>query len=566
MRLVLPIFIIIVSFIYGLPNLILSSKLGGNYTPFTLRGSPIARDETFAYAPEVNYILSGKFSLREVYAYEYADYPSPFLGETVPALLMAAITKVTGSLAKSFIVSDFIFPPVIFFGFFIFAKIFIKNNLLALSAAFTAVIARDLVAVIPYPWETLKYLTFAENQNYLLYFSRAFHPQISFVFFLGAVLMVFKTLEKPKSKTNLVTLGIFSGLTFYSYVFYWTLFAFFYIVFIIYLIFKKQLPIVKSFVISGLIALIIASFYMVDIYHFYQLSFTEDFITKSSLHNVPLPVTLLRYLAFATVFLLGVKKKDHNFAAFATLLFAGILITPVSKFIIGQDLETFHYLRRALMPFFTICLFTVAYFFLNKRRIIVNIAAIILVGITVLLGARTQIIATEKIQPNHVRNRDLESVMTWLEINTQKSQVIGSLDPDFSSLIPVYTKNKVFVPPTDRTIMPTYEGIEKYKILSELLGMTGEWQKQRLKDAASYFFVYQSYDQNRNLDQNSSRMMQAQAQVDELERNEKWKEKLNSYKLDYIVITPSETDLIRPNISYLNFKTSVNQYIVFKVK
>ena len=74
-KIVLALLIFLVSFIYGLPNIILNSKLKSNYTPFTLIGnSPIARDEVFAYAPEVNYILQKHLFLKEVYVFEYAGF------------------------------------------------------------------------------------------------------------------------------------------------------------------------------------------------------------------------------------------------------------------------------------------------------------------------------------------------------------------------------------------------------------------------------------------------------------------------------------------------------------
>ena len=73
-QLILSSLIILVSFIYGLPNIIMINKLGSDYNPLVISDkSPIARDEAFAYAPFVNYILKGNLFLKEAYVAEYAD-------------------------------------------------------------------------------------------------------------------------------------------------------------------------------------------------------------------------------------------------------------------------------------------------------------------------------------------------------------------------------------------------------------------------------------------------------------------------------------------------------------
>ncbi len=564
MKIILAILIVAVSLIYGLPNLILLHKYKNNYTPFTLKGSPIARDEAFAYAPEVRYELNNKSLLKEVYVEEYKDSPTPFMGETAPSAVLAIFAKLTGSLESAFIVADFILPPIFFVIFFKIAKLFIKNKYFALASAFVATISRDFITVLPYPAEIIKYLTVQENQNYLLYFSRAFHPQVSLLFLAAALLAVFSVVNK-QSILNIFLLGVSIGVLFYSYVFYWTLFGAFYALLCSYMIWKKEYKILNALVIGAALAIPIALPYLLNMIHFYSLDTINDFVTKSSLHNVPIPLMLIRFLLISIILLVVVKKRDLNLVVFVSFLFGGILITPLSKILIGQDLETLHYLRRAVMPFATIASFIIIYNLIkNKSRLLTIISTMTIVVFWV-YGIRVQLIATNLIQNNHIRNSDMEQTMDWLNKNTNQSAVIGSLDPDFSSLIPVYTDHRVFMPPTDRTVLPTYEGIERYKILSELLGVDSLEQKNKLDDLVSYFFVYQSYDEDRSLDTESPRRQQAEKQMDELSKDSKWKDSLSQVKLDYIVVTPKEK-LVKPDLSKLEAKTSINEYIIFQYK
>lgn len=561
-KFILPTLIILTSIIYGLPHILLISKLGNSYTPFTLTGSPIARDETYAYAPEVNYILKGHLFLKDAYVYEYSNYPTPFMGETAPSLVFALLSKLTGSIENAFIASDYIFPPIIFFLLYIVTNKLIKNRLYAVAVAFLTTIARDLIAVIPFPHETFQYLTFVEGQNYLLYFSRAFHPQVTFIFFIISFISFLNLIKYPASRKYIIYSGILFGSLFYSYIFYWTYFAAFYFLIIVYFLVQKEKEILKSLIIAGFIAFIIAVPYLYNIYSFYKLEIAADFVAKSSLDNVPLPITLIRYFLVAALLYLTTRKKDTKFKILVLFILAGVLITPISKMLIGQDLETFHYLRRALMPFATIGLFTSIYFILGGKKIQINILSIIILIAFLGYGINVQVVASGKIQNSHIKDSNREEVFHWLSNNTQKESVVGSVNTDFESLIPVYTQNRVFFPPTDRTVTPTHEGVTRYAILSNLLNINSDWQKKNLDKIISYLFIYQSYDENRSLNISSSKRKEAENEID-LESQGSWKESLKKYRLDYVVVTPVEIEQIKINPTILKYETSFGNYYIF---
>lgn len=564
-RILLPSLIVLVSFIYGLPHIILTSKLGAEYTPFSISGeSRIARDETYAYAPEVNYILKGHLFLKDAYVSEYANYPTPFMGESVPSIVFALLSKLTGSMENAFIAADFIFPPIIFLLFFLLTRRFVKNNLLASSIAFVAVVARDFIAVVPYPQQTFQYLTIAEGQDYLLYFSRAFHPQLTFIFFALAFMFFLNLVEKPNSKKFLVLSGISFGVLFYSYVFYWTYFVVFLGLNSIYFLARREKSIIIALLKSSAISLMIAIPYLFNMYKFYQLDLATDFVTKSSLQNMPLPITLVRYLLVAVLFFITAKKRNNKFFVFLSFLLAGVLITPISKLLIGQDLETFHYLRRALMPFATIAFFITIYSAIKNKRYLNGFLSIVLFITFITFALNTQIIVSRKIKDSHVRNHDQERVSSWLNANTPKDSVVGSLSTDFESLVPVYTQNKVFFPPTDRTIMPTSEGVTRYAILSNILGVDMSWQKKNLDNIVSYLFIYQSYNPNLNLDLNSPKRFLAEGEIEKVSQN--WQNEVNKFKLDYVVVTPEEKLVVNPNSRFLYQVASFGDYRIYNYK
>ena len=562
-KIVLLVFIIIVSLIYGLPNIILKFQLKENYNPLTISAtSHVSRDETYAYAPLVKHILEGNFIIKDVYVEEYKDYPTPFVGETVPSFIFASLSIITGSIENAFIAGDFIFPPIIFLLMYLLVRIFLKNNLYATSVAFLATIARDFIAVIPYPYATYQYITVVENQNHFLHFSRAFHPQLTFILFLAAFLSFLKLLNNPSRKVFLAISGIFFGILFYSYIFYWTYFLFFLIILFLVYAFRKERDILKALAISGVIGLLIASIYLYNIWQFRQLSLYSDFLTKSSLPHLPLPLTLIRYLLIALFFIIVTKSRKRPVTTLFIFLLSGVLIAPVSRFILGQDLETFHYLRRALMPLATIAFFISIYRLIPNKKVMI-LLSIVAIAIALQIGFRTQVVFLEKIKNAHTRNQDQEAVFDWLNKNTNKNDVIASLDTTFNYLIPVNTHNKVYFPPADRTIMPTDEGVERYVILANILGIDTLWQKKNLDYFLSYLFIFQTYDQHNKLDLNSTRKTFAESKID-IAAGQNPKTLIQRYRLDYVVVTPQELDLIHPaNFSRLLYV--VNGYQIYKI-
>lgn len=575
-KVLISFFIVLVSLIYGLPNIILTAKLGEDYNPLVITSlSPIARDEAFAYAPFVNHILKGNFFVRDTYVYEYENFPTPYIGETAPALVFAFLSKLTGSIRNAFITADFIFPPIIFLMLYFVSRKLIENHFYAMAISFLAVIARDFIAVIPYPHETLQYLTVAENQNFFLYFSRAFHPQLTFIFFISSFLLSVEVVSRPNRKLSIILMGIISGILFYSYIFYWTYFFVFLTFVILFYAFKKNLDVIKALVFALIIALIIGSIYFINIFQFFGLDFYQDFVTKTSRLFLPLPVTLLRYLGILLLFFLIVPKKNHSFYSqknFVYLMFmfllTGVLIAPLSKFVLGSDLEVFHYLRRALMPFATLAFLIVLYCLVWQRKILINALTLAILTITLLVGIKTQVLASEKVLNYQVIDHDREALFSWFKKNTPPNSVIASLNLTLNSLIPAFTSNRIYFPPTDRTITPTYEGVERYSILANILGIDSSWQKQNLDNTISYMFLFQAYhptDETIGMDLNSPRRIWAEQEIDKLS-NGKWKDILGKYKLDYVIVSPDELPIANPHLQLLEPITSIGEYIIFKSK
>lgn len=571
-RLTFASLILLVSLTYGLPHIYSSHKLGNNYFSLLInKSSSTGVDELTLYAPAVKYILQGHIFLRDVYVFEYDGYPTPFIGESIPSIVMAFLSKITGTVDNAFIAADFIYPAIIFVLLYVFSSYFIKNRYFALITAFTASVSRDFIATIPNPFSMINYFKFGDSHNELLYLSRSFHPQATFAFFLISVILLVNLIKRPSLKTTII-LGISFGLLFYTYIFYWTYFLALIIVVLLYFMIKKDFRLVKFLAMSILIGLTIGFFYFREIFYFYSLSLAKDFTEKFTMPDALLSLTLFRYVFIALLmgFVILVKKGRKTFPEKDLIYFYIILILvgiffPLASKLIGKDLEAFHYIRRGLMPFATVALFLITYYLFRKKRFILNLFAIVLFITFLTFGLSNQIKATKKIQINQPKDRDLQAVFNWFNGYTQRNSVIGSVDTNFNLLIPVYTANKVYFPPTYRSIMPTNEEFERYAILSNLLGIEPTVQKKNLDKNVSYIFSFQSYNQQKHkFEILSEKRIPIESQLDDLYRTE-LKGLIKKYHIDYIVITPGEMNSVSPQYNLLKPVTSVNGYLIFKV-
>ncbi len=412
--------ILLISLMYGLPHIYLGHKLGNNYSSLLVnRSSSIGADEISLYAPAVRYILQGHILLRDVYVAEYDGYPTPFIGESAPSIVMALLSKITGTVDNAFIAADFIFPAIIFLLLYVFSSHFIKNGYFALITAFTASISRDFIATIPNPISMINYFKYGESQNEFLYLSRSFHPQVTFVFFLSSMALLVNLIKRPSIKASII-LGISLGILFYTYIFYWTYFLALIVIVLFYFTLKKDFQLIKLLIISVLIGLAVGFFYFRDIFNFYSLTLASDFTEKFTVSAAPLPLTLFRYLFIAALFwfILFVKNRKKIFLKkeliyfYVLLILVGVLFPLCSK-IIGKDFETFHYIRRIIMPFATICFFTAIYYIFINKRFILNVFSILLFITFLTFGLSTQINATKNIRISYAKDENLQAVFNW---------------------------------------------------------------------------------------------------------------------------------------------------------
>src|SRR3990172_6088544 len=86
-----------VGLVFGGSQLLLPRLLGLTYSPLAInsQASPLVMDETIAYASKAQEVLNGHWRLSDLFIWEYKQSPSPLVGESFPAVIMALMAKLT---------------------------------------------------------------------------------------------------------------------------------------------------------------------------------------------------------------------------------------------------------------------------------------------------------------------------------------------------------------------------------------------------------------------------------------------------------------------------------------
>lgn len=208
-----------VAAVYGMHHGALWSaarEAGVGYHPLVINEDEALFTGPKAYAAEMGEIIVGDFNVAE-----YKDtkvYVLPFLSP----LIMGNIARAAGGIERAFIIGDILFPPVIFLLFYAFLILLSGRKILALFGATLFIFIPQMLLAAPpvTPYAQATILTLAAKGS-SLYFSRVEDPQLTVPLYLVALLCFLLIFKGRKEKWITALAGIFYGLSFYSYFYYW---------------------------------------------------------------------------------------------------------------------------------------------------------------------------------------------------------------------------------------------------------------------------------------------------------------------------------------------------------
>jgi len=480
--------------IFGLPHLLIPRLLGPErpYTPFAVSGvSSVTYDETATYAALANYTA---LRLRPPYdtdVWETRNVSVP--ASTAPFFALAALQAVTGGLGNAFIVCHFVLPPLCALLLYVLLRELAGSDRIALVGS----LATILIAFGPRNFLGVPLLLLTQRASSIvqpLEFSRLLHPGLSFTLLAAALLLLWRALQRG-GWVEAVLGGIAGGLLFYTYVFY----------FPIWLGACALLLLARRWQTTRVwraVWLTNVSTWVVSIPFWLSLLASRDtnnFNVRLARHfsetgHLPPPEKLLHTLAYTILFAVmaaiffkfGHSKKPEGGNAwksrvllFHVCIFTAAIAALNIELVLGFNLEAMnHYPNRFFQPFLVmtgaVLLVPTALDFFSKRAWWSRqTATIITYGIvTILIGiaATRQTIVSFNVAEKHELVPERRLLFDWLNTHTNLDDVVLASGREINDLLPVFTRNLLFVPNGERTSAGDVEVQRRFLIAMRLLG------------------------------------------------------------------------------------------------
>lgn len=493
--------VLILSFIFALPHLLIPKYLAGKpYYPLVLDGAPIfTSDELTWPAAEAREVMDGRLFPTDPVVWEHKVAPS--LTAQIPAMIIGFLGRAIGSINTAYIVLGFILPPLVFLSIFFLVFLLTREYLISsLVSILIMTMTRPFQFVPPLNLSMLKmlfgYLGNHDIDPTPVEFFRLPNPLLIFPFFILTIIFLYLSLEKKKMIFAFVG-GVFFGLLFYIYFYFWTfILAGVGIIFLASLIQKdwSRIKLLLIFIgIGGLTSL----FYWINFYKFGQYPFQGDVLSRAGIEigRIRNLYRTVQFLIFGFLFSLAVRKKDFKFWFLLFLLFGGIVCLNI-QVITGYTFQSHHWTLRAINPWVMLMLGFFHFRLFSKKKFYQPLTLFLIIFFLG-LGGWIQFSFARKAYSAYTLAEDKVAAFKWLNKNTSQDSVVGSLSVETNVLIPVYTHNNVFLPNGGVTLAPTEEMIQRictvYKLfeipltfLDDILAYSEErevqMQKNCLKD------------------------------------------------------------------------------------
>ena len=544
---------------FSLPNILIPYfRNDDKYTPLLVNGVfAYSRDQT-TYAFLARDFYEGNIP-GDPTLYEHKGRLNPFI-PLVPTAVLAWMTLVAGSVTDAFILGNFIFPIIIFLIAYGLLYRQTRNFYISLLSPVVMLLAFDYVITPPLTLHNIIFhLTNIVNASGPLnYFSRIPHIQMSFIFLLTPVALLYMTMEKRKAAYT-VACGLAAGLLFYTYVFYWTIFLGVLGIHFLYFLAKKNITLLKQTV------LILAVFLLTSVpfwasYMSYGMEFTEDIsVRNGKMYSGGLPLVETAKYGLILVFFYALSnKKDYFFLLMSSLILSGMLLMN-SQVITGFSIQKSHY-EFAMAPFASIIIVYSIWRYGKHFPSLIrkNYKPITTAIIIILLAAGLYAHYTFAKNKSHLYALEDGSaeLYSWLNANTMKDDVVLTLSTEENHLIPVYTHNNVYLPYGAYSLAMEDEIWERFYISYLMLGVnvsqvekmlnneetrngyiidhtTNTFDKSKFEIAFWKFYLFSLRYSDEISDEKKSDVM----------RSYMSSHNISKYRIDYVVIGPYEREI-----------------------
>lgn len=466
--------LLIISVMFGIPHIINIGKITYRlYNPVPIQNGLILNMDENLFAPAFQDAAQGHPAGSSPQLKEYKNAPSHL--DTFPFFIIGFVASLFGAGAREiFIVSDFVFPPLVFLLFYLVARrIFSLEKKLAVLASLLIMLFQSftnfVLALITFNFGFFNFLSATDFLGY----SKLYAPEFIVIPFLLALIALYEAFRKDNPAYD-VAASLLGALLFYTYIYYSTFFwATFAILSILALIESGVKALKKIFVISVPAAIIAVPYAL----NFVALSRSEayrDTLLRAGLEtsrfiHLPLIYGAISIVMLAAVYFVMRKKDRFLFFFVAAMLLAASILMNL-QIITGYSVQPWHWGYRVLeFLYFLIAAYVIQEAKINQMAIervfsfLKNGTVLkVLIATFVIYGFGYSVSATYATTDIYKFSEGEADLYKWLDENTAADSTVMLLSLKESLQIPSFTHNNVYLPDGLTSDRPTEELVDRF--------------------------------------------------------------------------------------------------------
>lgn len=464
-------------------------------------------------------ILDGRLLSGEVDTGEHRDGPA--LWPLLSAAMIAPFLYATGSVSGGVILSDAVFPVLIFLALFALIRELTARSLFAALAAAVLMLFPQLPLLVP-P-SSAGELSIVLNQFLPAPLgepvaSLSFLKRESFIpgaaFFIAALWLLFRAARAPRAfSRGVLFAGLAYGLLFYLYFYFWVFATIVLGLFSAVLFLSGDRRAAGKIAAAGLVGAVSSIPFWLNYAELAALPQYAELVERMGIEvgrvfRVELWKTYLLFASFALAAFLLVRKRDGNAAHFlAALALSGIVALNIHV-LTGFSLQSDHWSGRVFLitnGVILSALLAAVLGLLEKRfggrlprAVPVSGAFILAVLSWNILGSQAALALASA--EAHTVPEPLAASYAWLLGNTGNGSVVASPSLATNVDLAVFTHNRLFLARSQNTLASERELLERLYLAGKIFGVPGDFLLETLRTQQGIFYFFTARYRSRELD------------------------------------------------------------------
>lgn len=415
------------------------------------RGMHILRtDAETHYLARLNEVYDGHPGLGNVFLEDKArPYILPPFGE----MLIAIFGKALGLDAPDMnVASKFFFPPLLFLFWYAFIYKLFQSKQIAILAACLAFFGGSLFSLSGAMQEITAMISLAGRSESFLAYTRPINPQISGLFLIGGLHVLFPILKSfaGKGKVNtywmrIVASGVIGGLSIYIYFYTWSFFAILFFLYFLYALYKKNMSFARTLLWVVIVHGLVTIPYWMNFIQAYTNPAYNDTAMRIGVVSGHLPVFSF-WLAASLLAIMFFWPKRYDRAKITFFFIVIVLWIAINQQVItGVSAQYGHYHWFITKPLVVSSIAAMLFVFLLEKFIAGRKLQVVSVALAVAAlfynGLLVQTSAYKNSYTRAIEEQRYAEIVSFLQANYPAKKTIWMQNDRMSTLLAGYTSH-----------------------------------------------------------------------------------------------------------------------------